>query len=175
MNATDGPRHYAFIALGSNIDPERYLPLAVTALTRLGAVTAVSSVYESLPADGSDQPNYLNAAVLLLTDLSAVQLCTASLPAIEKELGRVRDPDNRYAPRTIDLDLALYDAGELTVDHRHIPDPEIADRAFLAIPLAEVRGDWPVPPTGQTLDQLASPHRACKSLILRSDVDLEAP
>jgi 2-amino-4-hydroxy-6-hydroxymethyldihydropteridine diphosphokinase len=133
-------------------------------------VTAVSSVYESLPADGSDQPNYLNAAVLLLTDLSAVQLCTASLPAIEKELGRVRDPDNRYAPRTIDLDLALYDADELTIGHHRIPDPEIADRAFLAIPLAELRGDWPVPPTKKSLHQLAGRHRANNSLVLRSDV-----
>jgi 2-amino-4-hydroxy-6-hydroxymethyldihydropteridine diphosphokinase len=172
VNATDGRPHHAFIALGSNIDPQRHLPLAVGSLSRIGEIAAASAVYESPPADGSDQPNYLNAAVLLLTDFSAEQLCTVSLPAIEAKLGRVRDPADRNAPRTIDLDLALYDVDELTIGHRRIPDPEIADRAFLAIPLAELRGDWPVPPTGQVLDQLAAPHRACQSLILRSDVDL---
>ena len=172
MNATDGPLHHAFIALGSNIDPERNLPIAVAALSRLGRVSAVSSVYESPPVDGSNQPNYLNAAVLLLTAQSAEQLCTASLPAIEQELGRVRDPTDRYAARTIDLDLALFDSDELTIGHRRIPDPEIADRAFLSIPLAELDGNRPVPPTGRTLDQLAAPHRARDSLLLRSDIVL---
>src|SRR5690606_33496684 len=147
----------SFIALGSNIDPERNLPLAVERLSSLGRIDAVSSVYESPPADGSSQPAYLNAAVLLSTRLSAQRLCREALPAIEADLGRVRDPADRNAPRTIDLDLALYNERVLSINHRRVPDPEIAVRAFLAVPLAELCPDYVVPATECTLEQLAAP------------------
>jgi 2-amino-4-hydroxy-6-hydroxymethyldihydropteridine diphosphokinase len=173
VSGTDGRPHQAFIALGSNIAPERHLPLAVQRLSALGTIAAVSSVYQSPPVDGSGQPDYLNAAVLLSTTMPADQLCRESLPAIETELGRVRDPADRYSPRTIDLDLALYDEQVLTIDHRRIPDPEIAERAFLAIPLAELCGDCRVPSVGRTLGDLAATHRAAGSLTLRHDVVLE--
>lgn len=174
MSGTDSSTHRAFIALGSNIDPEQHLPLAVQRLSTLGAIVAVSSVYESPPADGASQPHYLNAAVLLSTTLSAEQLCREALPAIETELGRVRDPADRYAARTIDLDLALYDEQVLSIDHRQIPDPEIPERAFLAVPLAELCGDYLVPAMHRTLEELAAPHRAAGSLTPRPDVVLRA-
>jgi 2-amino-4-hydroxy-6-hydroxymethyldihydropteridine diphosphokinase len=174
VSGTDGKAHRAFISLGSNIDPERYLPLAVERLRTLGAIVAVSAVYESPPADGSSQPDYLNAAVLLSTNLSAERLCREALPAIEAELGRVRDPDNRCAPRTIDLDLALYDDGILSIDRRRIPDPDIPRRAFLAIPLAELCEEFVVPGQQRTLSELAAPHRGDARLMPRPDVVLTA-
>lgn len=161
------------MALGSNIEPERYLPKAVERLRLLGDVLAVSAVYESPPADESDQPNYLNAAVLLAVPLSAAELCRAAFPAIEAELERVRDPANRNAPRTIDVDLALYDDCILEIDHRRIPDPEIADRAFLAIPLAELEPSHIIPGLGVSLAQVAEPHRTTGSLTRRTDVMLK--
>ena len=172
MSGNDGTMHRAFIALGSNIEPERNLPLAVERLSSLGRIDAVSSVYESPPADGSSQPDYLNAAVLLSTRWSVQRLCREALPAIETDLGRVRDPADRYAPRTIDLDLVLYDEVILAVDHRRIPDPDIPERAFLAIPLAELCRDYVVPAAACTLEQLAAPHRAAGLLTPRPDVVL---
>lgn len=171
MNAADaGANHRAFIALGSNIDPERHLPLALQSLYRLGRVLSVSAVYESPPVDGSDQPNYLNAAALLQTNLSAEALCRELLPAVEDALGRQRDPFNRNAARTIDLDLALYDDAILTIDHRRIPDPDIAERAFLIIPLAELDEAYCHPTSGLSLGQLAQRHREQRSLTRRDDV-----
>lgn len=174
MSGSDEAQHRAFIALGANIEPKRYLPLAVERLAALGGVVVLSGVYESPPVDGSSQPHYLNAAVLLSTTLTPDQLCREALPGIEAELGRVRDPADRFAPRTIDLDLVLYDEQILTIDHRQIPDPEISERAFLAIPLAELCEDLIVPSLQRTLGELAAPHRAAGSLTPRPDVVLRA-
>lgn len=165
-------RHLAFIALGSNIEPEHNLPRSVRELVRLGPILAVSTVYESAPADGSDQANYLNAAILLDTRLSAERLCREALPAIEATMGRIRDPENRFAPRPIDLDLVLFDHAVLQVDHRRIPDPEIPRRPFLSVPLAELRPDWDVPGTGRTLSELADRHLGTDLLVARRDVSL---
>lgn len=147
--------------------------MAVRELAGLGTIHAVSRVYESLPADGSDQPNYLNAAVLLETDLSAEELCRTELPAIEAKLGRVRDSQDRNAARTIDLDLALYDASVLQVDHRWIPDPDILVRPFLAVPLAELDGTYCHPQTGSTLEDIAIRLRTSGMLAPRPDITLK--
>jgi 2-amino-4-hydroxy-6-hydroxymethyldihydropteridine diphosphokinase len=170
--ADHATRHRAYIALGSNIEPEANLPIAVEELSALGEVKTVSQVYESPPVDGSNQENYLNAAVLLLTDLSAETLCRQSLPAIEADLGRIRDPENKNGPRTIDLDLVLYNDDVLTIDHRRIPDPEIASRPFLAIPLAELEATWHVPGIGRTLGDIAESLAGDSTLTVRPDVQL---
>ncbi|MGE0375797.1 MAG: 2-amino-4-hydroxy-6-hydroxymethyldihydropteridine diphosphokinase [Planctomycetaceae bacterium] len=147
--------HRAYIGLGSNIEPERHLPAAVAALGELGSVAAVSCVYESAAAGDATQPNYLNAAVLLSTRLSAEELCRVELPMIESRLGRVRDPRNKSAARTIDLDLVLFDNAVLRVGHRQIPDPDILERSFLAVPLAEIDGEYIHPQTGERLAVIA--------------------
>ena len=166
--------HRAFVALGSNIDPELNLPAAVRELATLGEIAAVSRVYESPPVDGSAQANYLNAAVLLLTDLSAETLCRQSLPAIEATLGRVRDPHDKNAARTIDLDLVLYDEDVLTIDHRRIPDPEISERPFLAVPLAELDPKCHVPGLGRTLSDVAASFAGNSTLTVRSDIEFRS-
>src|SRR5262245_37053189 len=101
--------HRAYLLLGSNIDPERNLPAACRLLAAHGRIVAASKVWESEPADGSAQANYLNAAVLLETRHTADDLRRSVLPGIESGLGRVRDPHDKYAARTIDIDIALFD------------------------------------------------------------------
>jgi 2-amino-4-hydroxy-6-hydroxymethyldihydropteridine diphosphokinase len=163
--------HRAWIAIGSNIEPERYLPRAVDALRALGVVARVSRVYESVALGDSSQANYLNAAVLLETSLSAEDLCRTALPAVEAQLDRVRDPTDKYAPRTIDLDLVLFDDAVFEVDHRRIPDPEIESRPFLSVPLAELTPEYRHPVHGLTLEALVGEKSAAVlGLKLRPDV-----
>jgi 2-amino-4-hydroxy-6-hydroxymethyldihydropteridine diphosphokinase len=152
--------HRAYIGLGSNLEAERHLPVAVDELATLGSIAAVSRVYESAAVGETDQPYYLNAAVLLLTERSAELLCRTELPAIESRLGRIRDPHNKNAPRTIDLDLVLFDDAILTIGHRRIPDRDIVERPFLAVPLAEVDAELAHPDTGERLSEIADRVRA---------------
>jgi 2-amino-4-hydroxy-6-hydroxymethyldihydropteridine diphosphokinase len=150
----DGQRNLAYLSLGSNIEPERNLPAAVARLTRYGGVKAVSSVWESPPVGLSDQPNFLNAVVLLETELSAPALREEAIAAIESALGRVRT-ENKNAPRTIDIDIMLFNRDVIQMKRRHIPDPEVMERPFVAIPLAEISPDYIHPETGQSLRDIA--------------------
>lgn len=164
--------HRAYLLLGSNIDPERNLPAACRLLAAYGRIVAASKVWESAPADGSAQANYLNAAVLLVTRHTAEVLRRSVLPGIESELGRVRDPHDKYAARTIDIDIALFDHDVLEVAGARIPDPDIERRSFVAIPLAELDPDYVHPVNGRTLRQLADAFSTRSALTLRNDVQL---
>lgn len=145
----------AYLSLGSNIEPDRCLPAAVALLARYGRVSAVSTVWQTAPVGFADQPDYLNAAVLLETPLSAQALREQAIAHIEGELGRVRT-ENKNAPRTIDIDIMLFNDAVLNVGQRRIPDPEVLERPFVAIPLAEIAPDTVHPETGKTLKEIAS-------------------
>jgi len=163
----------AYLALGSNIAPETNLPAAVRELAACGRIVRASRVWETPPEGFPDQPHYLNAAVLLETTLSAADLHDVAIAAIEHKLGRVRDPRNRNAPRTIDIDLALFNRDVLQVGHRRIPDPDILTRAFVAVPLAELDRDYVHPEDGRTLAAIAAALTATMPEIrLRPDVRL---
>lgn len=163
----------AFIALGSNIEPEKHLPEAVRRLRRLGRLLAVSSVYQN-PALGPDdrpersQPDFLNAAALVETNLSA-EAIRSSLRRIEADLGRVRT-DDPYAPRTIDLDLSLLGDRILKSDGLSLPDPDLLRRAHLAVPIAELAPGSRHPLTGERLDELADRLRSGVRLTARPDM-----
>jgi len=144
----------AYLSLGSNIEPERNLPAAVALLAQFGRVRAVSNVYETAPVGFPDQSDYLNAAVLLETTFSARALREEAITQIEAALGRVRT-ENKNAPRTIDIDIMLFNRDVLQIGKRHIPDSEILERPFVAIPLAEIAPDYVHPETGQTLKEIA--------------------
>jgi 2-amino-4-hydroxy-6-hydroxymethyldihydropteridine diphosphokinase len=144
----------AYLSLGSNIQPEKNLPEAVARLAQFGMVRAVSVVWETAPYGFTDQPNFLNAALLLDTPLAAKALLTEAIATIEDALGRVRKK-NKNAPRTIDLDLVLFNREVLQLGWRHIPAPEVETRPFVAIPLAEIAPDYVHPESGQTLRQIA--------------------
>ena len=161
----------AYLSLGSNIHPARNVAAAASALLCHGTVVAVSQVWESPPADLSDQDNYLNAAVLLETTLSASQLYADVIRPIEHSLKRRRDSDNKNAPRTIDIDVSLFNDEVLELGHRRIPDPDIVKYAFLALPLAQVAPTFVHPKCGRTLGQIAEELKSCAPMIkLRPDV-----
>ncbi len=125
----------AVIAFGSNIAPEKNVPEAMRRLARAVRVLVISNVYRTPPVGNPDDPPFLNGAVLVETESSAEELRERVLRRIESELGRVRTSDPN-APRTIDLDLVLYEGEE--------PSPDLFDYAHVAIPVAEVAPDWPV-------------------------------
>jgi 2-amino-4-hydroxy-6-hydroxymethyldihydropteridine diphosphokinase len=162
----------AYLSLGSNIEPERNLPAAVDRLGRWGRVQAVSTVWESAPLGFADQPNFLNAVVLLETSLSAQALRQEAIASIETALGRVRSA-NKNAPRTIDIDIMLFNHDVLQVGRRRIPSSEVLERPFVAIPLAEVAPDYIHPEIGQPLRQIAGRFdTAAAGMRRRDDVTL---
>ena len=157
-----------FIALGSNINSEVNIQEAVRRLSSRCRLLAVSPVYETAPVGKTDQPNFLNAAALIETDLTAAELKTQVLQVIEQELGRVRTED-KNAPRTIDLDIALFGDQVLDVGSRHIPDPEIFKYPHIAVPLADLAPQQLHPETGRTLLEIAQGLPA-SGLVRRPDV-----
>jgi 2-amino-4-hydroxy-6-hydroxymethyldihydropteridine diphosphokinase len=145
----------AFLSLGSNIQPEENLPKAIEKLAESSRLVAVSPVWETLPLGTTgDQPNFLNAATLVETDQSPESFKAEVIRRIEDDLGRVRTTD-KFAPRPIDIDIMFFNNQVLDVDNRHIPDPEVLERPFVAIPLAEIAPDYRHPETGQTLRDIA--------------------
>lgn len=167
-----GSRNLAYLSLGSNIEPEQNLTAAVVKLGRFGHVKAVSMVWQTAPVGFIDQADFFNAAVLLETPLSAWALREQAIAQVEQELGRVRT-DNKNAPRTIDIDIMLFNDDVLMVGQRRIPDPEVLERCFVAIPLAEIAPDYVHPETGQTLKQIGDQFDPAEAAMrLREDVVL---
>lgn len=164
-----GRRARVFLGLGSNIEPEHHLPAAVALLAETQEIVGISHVWETAPVGFDDQPNFLNAAVLIDTRHSAEELCRVVCPEIERRLGRVRDPHNRNAPRTIDVDVALFGSCVCQIDHRRIPDPDILEREFLAICLAELDPDFVHPTDGRTLAEIAASLRGTSDFMRRRD------
>jgi 2-amino-4-hydroxy-6-hydroxymethyldihydropteridine diphosphokinase len=157
----NSPQHRACLLLGSNIRPEHYLPLAVRRLHDLMAVIRVSPVWET-HAVGSDGPNFLNAAVLVRTDLEPQALKEQVLRPLEAQLGRLRGAD-KFAPRTIDLDVLLWDD--------QVVEPALWQQAHAAVPAARV---WLPPlPSANELAEAASRLESSNSLHVREDVNLE--
>ena len=163
-------RNRAFIAMGSNIDAEDNLREATRLLAEQCALVAISPVYETVPVGKLDQPNFLNAAALVETQFSAVDLKHEVLSGIECQLGRVRVAD-KNAPRTIDLDIVLFNSEILDIDARHIPDPDILQYAHVAVPLADLAPQYRHPETGQTLREIAE-HTFMGGMMRRDDVQL---
>jgi dihydroneopterin aldolase/2-amino-4-hydroxy-6-hydroxymethyldihydropteridine diphosphokinase len=161
----------AFISLGSNIEAERNLPAAVRRLAARCRLVAASPVYETRPVGTTDQPNFLNAAVLIETELTPGELKAQVLQAIEQALGRVRSED-KNAPRTIDLDISLFNEQVMTLGDRRIPDPEILEFAHIARPLADLAPGHRHPETGQTLEEIAE-GLSQDGLMRRRDVVLD--
>ena len=149
----------AVISAGSNVEPEHNLPEAVNRLRHHAAlrVLAVSPTYRSPAVGAAGKPDFLNAALLVDTDLQPVEL-KRQLRNVEAALGRVRSGD-RNAPRTIDLDTILYEGFVGDVDGTHIPDPDLARHPHLVVPAADVAPDWEYGDDSAPLHQLAGPFR----------------
>jgi 2-amino-4-hydroxy-6-hydroxymethyldihydropteridine diphosphokinase len=144
----------AYIALGSNLqDPPSQLRYALLALQALPEtqLEKVSSVYRSAAVGPQDQPDYLNAVVLLTTGLSPLALLDA-LQQIERDQHRERSV--RWGPRTIDLDLLLYGALEINSPRLSVPHPRMAQRHFVLYPLHEISDAGLLLPDGTALATL---------------------
>ena len=147
----------AYVGLGANLgDRERTLHGAVEAL---GAeegieVVAVSTLRETEPVGVGEQPRFLNGVVALETALSARALLD-SLLAVERRFGRVRVA-GEHAPRTLDLDLLLYDDEEIDEPGLTVPHPFLLERAFVLEPLAELVPELEIPGNGTVREALAA-------------------
>lgn len=130
------------------------MPRAVAAIAGKETLLGVSSVWQSPPADGSDQPDYWNAAVLIRTAKSPVEVHSELIAPIESKLGRMRGAD-AFAPRTMDIDLALYDDRVEEFAGRRLPHPDILRRAFFALPLADLSPEKEHPETGESMYAIA--------------------
>ncbi len=152
--------HQVYLGLGSNIAPDQNLIRGVTFLRQYVIVKKFSSVWETEPVPAIG-PNYLNAAVLIQTRLSASLLKSIILHRIEVQLGRVRTSD-KNSPRTVDLDILIYD--------NQLVDTKVWTHAFVAVPLAELIPSYLNPTTGETLSQTAD--RLTKLTMVRRRPDI---
>jgi 2-amino-4-hydroxy-6-hydroxymethyldihydropteridine diphosphokinase len=129
----------AVVALGANIgNPREQMDLALALLREATEVDAVSSYFVTKPVGGPEQPDYLNAVCILESDLPATDLL-AVLQGIEKSLGRERN--ERWGPRTIDLDLIQYGSLLSAADELELPHPRAHERRFVLEPWFEIEPD----------------------------------
>ncbi len=142
----------AYLGLGANLGDRRTnLRTAVNTLRTHGELVAVSSLYETEPVGYLNQPAFLNAVIVLETPLSPADLLEAGL-VIERELGRERSFPN--APRSLDIDLLLYDGQVLDDPALRLPHPRLHERAFVLVPLAEIAPALRHPSLDRTIDEL---------------------
>ena len=134
-----------YLSLGSNIEPHINLPKAFALLKAYGTIKRYSSIWKSA-AEGSLGPDFLNAVVLFRSPLKPAKLRNQVLRNIETQLERVRTT-NKNAPRTIDIDILIYESEEL--------DSSIWDTAHLAVPLAEINPELLNSLTGESIAEIA--------------------
>lgn len=164
-----------FIGLGGNLTCETFgtpratCGAALQIMDQRGLrIRERSRWYESAPVPASDQPWYVNGVVSIETSLDARDLVREVL-SIEAELGRRRTVAN--APRTIDLDVIAYHDAVINANNpvdAAIPHPRMHSRAFVLLPLKDIRPDWRHPKSGETLDQLIaalSDDQICRPMV----------
>jgi len=138
----------AYISIGANIgDRLHHLAEAVRALHshERVEVTKVSSIYETAPVGYTDQADFLNIAVCVETTLDPYELLKVCQD-IENGLGRVRNI--RWGPRTVDLDILLYNNDNIEAENLTVPHPRMGERAFVLVPLLEIAPTIVHPVTG---------------------------
>ncbi len=148
----------AAIALGSNMpssfgEPAENLREAIRRLAALGTVTSVSSFYTTEPVGYLDQPNFVNAAALLETSLSPLEVLRGLL-AIEHAMGRDRASVPAKGPRVIDLDLVLFGDVVMQTDELTLPHPAMHERRFVLVPLAEIAPEMVHPRLGTSVGEM---------------------
>ncbi len=143
------PEQLVYVGIGSNLgDPVDHVRQAIDELGRIADTQRVASsgLYASPPMGPPDQPDYVNAVAQLRTGLTPLALLDA-LQAIERHHQRTRD-GQRWGPRTLDLDVLLYDHSSIDDDRLTVPHPGLHQRAFVIYSLLEVAGDIDIPGRG---------------------------
>ena len=133
---------FVYLGLGTNLgEKERNLHDAVIALgSEVGNVLRLSSFHASRPWGFKSENNFLNAVMLIETNLSPFELLNITQD-IEKNLGRIKKSDVNYTDRIIDIDILLYDNLIIDQPKLKIPHPLLTERDFVLIPLAEIAPD----------------------------------
>jgi 2-amino-4-hydroxy-6-hydroxymethyldihydropteridine diphosphokinase len=150
----------AYVALGSNLgDREATIRAGLAELDATPGVevAAVSTLVETEPVGYVDQPRFLNGAAALETTLPARGLLDVLL-AVEARFGRRREGVPAQGPRTLDLDLLLYESEEIDEPGLRIPHPRLHERRFVLEPLAELDASLEVPGKGKVQTLLAELH-----------------
>lgn len=140
-----------YVAIGSNVDPEDHLRSALVALAGNFGVLRLSPVYRNRPV-GFDGEDFLNMVAAFDTD-AAVDEVENALESIEAASGRERG-DEKFGPRTLDLDLLLYGDEVIDSDERQVPRDEITRYAFVLKPLADLAGEKLHPVSGLAFSRI---------------------
>ena len=152
--------HRVFLSLGSNVQPEIYLPEAIDLLCEHGQVEEVSTVWES-HAVGANGPNFLNLCLLYITPIAPENIKEQIIHPIESKLGRVRS-ENKNAPRTIDIDIVIADDKPVNL--------EFWNYAFIVVPMAELTPDFPHPVTHEKMINASKLSRSQTWIIQRPEI-----
>lgn len=145
--------HSAFVALGSNLeDRENNLKQAIEKVRVAGIVPVkVSAFIETEPYGVTDQPSFINAVMKVETDKSPIELLRTLL-AIEQNMGRIRK--RHWGERNIDLDLIFYEDVIMTSEELTLPHPDMQNRVFVLLPMAEIARDYMHPVLKKSMEQL---------------------
>ncbi len=153
-------QHAYYLSIGSNIQPESNLPRAIQKLREFGRIPAISNAWESY-AEGSEGPNYLNAALLFITTTQMDDLKPLVIRPVEADLGRVRSND-KNAPRTIDIDIMIADGEPLNASRWAYP--------FVIVPMSELLPDFIHPLSHGRLASAAAEARAKIWIVQRPEI-----
>jgi 2-amino-4-hydroxy-6-hydroxymethyldihydropteridine diphosphokinase len=140
-----------FLSIGSNLDPEHHIPVAIEDLEKEFGPLEISSLYES-DAVGFEGPSFLNLVAAFDSSLSA-ETIAAKLRSLEERHGRTRE-SRKFSSRTLDIDLILYGDHSIQTGGLEIPRPEITRYAFVLEPLAEIAPDLLDPVSGKSYGSL---------------------
>lgn len=146
-------QHKTHLLIGGNLG-DRFANLAAARKLigeKIGTVVKTSSLYETEPWGKPDQPDFLNQALEVATDLKPMEVLEAIF-SIEKELGRQRD--DKWGARTIDIDILFFDAKVLETKELTLPHPQLHERNFVLVPMLEIAPNKLHPVLKKTIEEL---------------------
>jgi len=149
-------KHKVWLTLGSNLDRETCYPAGVRLIASHYEVELMSMVYETVPVDMVDAPDFFNGALLLRTEQDPSEVKATLITQVEAPLGRRQSAGGPFKPRTFDADIALWNDEVFTLGPRPVPDPGILKYLHMARPLADISPDHRYPGDGRTLAEIAA-------------------